>query len=112
MKSKSQFLKGCIRTSVLQLLSEKPMYGYQIATELAKRSEDIFSLGQGTLYPMLYSLEKKNLIKTSHTEFLDNGRKRLYYTITESGFEMLEENKLTWFEVVRAMQLVLGTNYG
>ncbi|WP_372365279.1 PadR family transcriptional regulator [Candidatus Uabimicrobium sp. HlEnr_7] len=111
MNSRSQFLKGCMRTSVLHMLSKKPMYGYEITTELAKQSENIFVLGQGTLYPMLYSLEKKKLIEASHEKILKNGRKRLYYKITDAGLEMLAENKDTWLEVVHGMRLVLGLNH-
>ena len=59
MKSRAQYRKGCARTLVLKILSERPMYGYEIATMLAQRSENIFSLGQGTLYPLLYSLEER-----------------------------------------------------
>ena len=44
---------------MLELLRERPMYGYEIASALKARSEGIFALGQGTLYPLLYSLEEK-----------------------------------------------------
>src|SRR5215471_16445464 len=41
--SRSQFLKGCARTLVLRLLTQRPMYGYEIATALAHRSDGIFA---------------------------------------------------------------------
>ena len=44
------------------------MYGYEIATALGARSDGIFALGQGTLYPLLYSLESKGLIRVSREE--------------------------------------------
>ena len=47
MSRKTQFLKGCTRTIVLKVLSERPMYGYEIASVLSERSESIFDLGQG-----------------------------------------------------------------
>jgi len=108
METKSQFLKGCARTLVLQLLGEKPMYGYELAVELSSRSGGIFALGQGTLYPLLYSLESKGMIRMTREEFsADQGRKRRYYALTPRGRAELEANIVTWKEIVRGMRLVL-----
>ena len=108
MGSQAQYRKGCARTLVLKILSERPMYGYEIATTLAKRSEDIFSLGQGTLYPLLYSLEKKGLICVDREmRYEKNGRKRLYYKLTSRGAESLAEDLATWSDIVKGMALVL-----
>jgi PadR family transcriptional regulator, regulatory protein PadR len=110
MESKSQFLKGCARTLVLQLLAERPMYGYELAAELDRRSAGIFALGQGTLYPLLYSLETKGLIRVSREEFsADQGRKRRYYAVTPKGKAELESNVVTWKEIARGMRLVLDS---
>jgi PadR family transcriptional regulator, regulatory protein PadR len=106
---KTQFLKGCARTLVLQLLAERPMYGYELATELDRRSNGIFALGQGTLYPLLYSLQAKGLIRVAREETSpDQGRKRRYYTVTASGRMELESNLFTWQEIARGMKRVLG----
>ncbi len=112
MAVKTQFLKGCARTLVLKVLSERPMYGYEIARELARRSENIFELGQGTLYPMLYSLENKGFIRMSGEEKdPETGRRRMYYALTEKGQEALAEDLDTWKAVERGMGLVLGEAY-
>lgn len=109
MENKAQFLKGCARTLVLQLLAERPMYGYELAGELQRRSEGAFALGQGTLYPLLYSLEKKRLIRVSREEISsDAGRVRRYYALTAAGRAELESNLITWREIARGMKLVLG----
>jgi PadR family transcriptional regulator, regulatory protein PadR len=108
MENKSQFLKGCARTLVLQLLAERPMYGYELAGALDRRSEGIFALGQGTLYPLLYSLESKGLIRVTREESSpDQGRKRRYYAPTPKGRAELESNVLTWREIARGMRLIL-----
>ncbi|MBN2132035.1 MAG: helix-turn-helix transcriptional regulator [Sedimentisphaerales bacterium] len=108
MDSRVQYRKGCVRTLVLELLSRRPMYGYEIATTLALRSEQVFSIGQGTLYPLLYSLEKKGLIRTSREERDPaGGRRRLYYELTPKGKRSLEKDLETWSEIVRGMTLVL-----
>ena len=109
MGSRSQFLKGCARVVVLKVLSERPMYGYEIATILAERSDGILKLGQGTLYPLLYSLEEKGLIGVS-SERRDRrtGRRRLYYKLTARGRKALEDDVATWASIERGMTLVLG----
>lgn len=47
---------------LLQLLSEKDMYGYEIMETLRERSENVFELKAGTLYPLLHSMELKNYL--------------------------------------------------
>jgi PadR family transcriptional regulator, regulatory protein PadR len=112
METKSQFLKGCARTLVLQLLVERPMYGYELAAELDRRSSGIFALGQGTLYPLLYSLETKGQIRVTREEFsADQGRKRRYYALTPRGRSELETSIVTWKEIARGMRLVLESSH-
>jgi PadR family transcriptional regulator, regulatory protein PadR len=110
MDSRVQYRKGCLRTLVLKLLSRRPMYGYEIATTLAEQSEQVFSLGQGTLYPLLYSLEKQGLIRAGKEEKdPQTGRRRLYYELTPKGKQSLEKDLDTWSEMVKGMTLVLRT---
>jgi PadR family transcriptional regulator PadR len=112
LENKAQFLKGCARTLVLGMLRERPMYGYEISIALGARSEGIFALGQGTLYPLLYSLEGKGLIRVSREEETPGaGRRRCYYALTPAGIAELEANLLTWREITRGMKLVLGARY-
>jgi PadR family transcriptional regulator PadR len=112
VESKTQFIKGCARTLVLQLLAERPMYGYELAVELQNRSKGIFDLGQGTLYPLLYSLEGKGFIRVWREEFSsDQGRLRRYYALTPPGQKELKSNLLTWSEIARGMRLVLGESH-
>jgi PadR family transcriptional regulator PadR len=110
MESKSQFLKGCARTAVLNLLGQRPMYGYEIATALSKQSGGVLELGQGTLYPLLYSLEKKGLIRVAREEDAPGaGRRRCYYQLTPAGRAELADNLATWRDLVRGMRLILGS---
>ena len=53
MKFESQLLKGVAPVVVLEILSRGPMYGYELGQAIAQRSENILSLGKGTLYPLL-----------------------------------------------------------
>lgn len=88
------------------------MYGYELAAALAERSEDVFALGQGTLYPLLYSLEAKGLIEVAREDKAPgSGRRRRYYRLTKSGRAELEGGLATWRDIARGMRLVLGARY-
>jgi len=88
MKFESQLLKGIAPVVVLQILSRGEMYGYELAGAIEKRSEEILTLGKGTLYPLLYNLEARRLVRARY-ETTKNGRKRRYYSITGKGKEYL-----------------------
>ena len=53
-KYERQMKKGVLDMLVLKLLESEPRYGYQIIQELKDKSGDVFSLKDGTLYPILY----------------------------------------------------------
>ncbi|MBQ2985560.1 MAG: helix-turn-helix transcriptional regulator, partial [Clostridia bacterium] len=68
---------------ILKLLENQDMYGYQMIEELARRSDDTFSLKAGTLYPLLHDLEKEGAIHCC--EGSAAGRIRKYYSLTKAG---------------------------
>ena len=86
---------GSTTMLVLALLKEKEMYGYQIIEELEQRSNNVFQMKEGTLYPILHTLEKENLV-TAQDRSAANGRTRRYYCITAQGLKALEEKKAEW----------------
>ena len=51
-----ELLKGSTATMILSLLATEPMYGYQMTKTLEERSNQIFTLKEGTLYPLLHNL--------------------------------------------------------
>ena len=83
MKFESQLLKGIAPVVVLEILSRGQMYGYELSQAIEQRSGEILTLGKGTLYPLLYNLEAKKLIKGKWGK-TDSGRKRRYYSITSN----------------------------
>ena len=70
---------------ILHLLAERDMYGYEMVTELAGRSNEVFQLKEGTLYPLLHRLEKEGSV--SAYEEKKEGRVRRYYRLTRKGGE-------------------------
>lgn len=92
---------------LLNLLENHDMYGYQMIKELEKQSENIFSLKEGTLYPLLHSLEQQEAI-TSYEKAAENGRMRKYYHLTEDGKQILLEKKKEWDTYQNAVNKVMG----
>lgn len=92
---------------LLKLLENHDMYGYQMIKELEMQSEDIFSLKEGTLYPLLHLLEQQEAI-TSYEKIAENGRMRKYYHLTEDGKRILLQKKKEWDTYQKAVNKVMG----
>lgn len=92
---------------VLALLKGREMYGYQIIEELDRRSEHVFQMKEGTLYPVLHGLEKDRLV-TAREAVTDKGRTRRYYAVTEKGLRVLEEKEKEWQTFSRAVTAILA----
>ncbi len=107
MRFESQLLKGIGPAVVLEVLSRGEMYGYQLSEAIENRSENVLTLGKGTLYPLLYNLEAKKLIKGKWQES-ENGRKRRYYSVTGKGKVELARQKQQLSDLRRGLDLVFG----
>ena len=90
---------------ILHLLAERDMYGYEMVTELAGRSNEVFQLKEGTLYPLLHRLEKEGSV--SAYEEKKEGRVRRYYRLTRKGGEKLRERTEAWETYSGAVNAVL-----
>lgn len=62
MRIDKSLLTGSTALLILKLLDQSDMYGYQMIEELSKQSKNVFTLKAGTLYPLLHSLEQKDLL--------------------------------------------------
>ena len=102
-KVESDLVRGAAPAAVLQLLSRRPMYGYEIVGLLRDESAGALALGQSTLYPLLYNLESKGYI-TSDERASDTGRVRRYYSITPAGRRALKSQREQW----QALSSALG----
>jgi len=100
-------LTGSTTMLILKLLDGTDMYGYQMIDELSKQSNNVFKLKAGTLYPLLHTLEQKDLL-TSYEETADNARVRKYYRITKKGRKHLHEKKEEWKTYTAAVNDLLG----
>lgn len=101
------FIRSDIKVLLLSLLSKKNMYGYQLIKELQEMSNNYFILKEGSLYPLLHSLEQDNLI-TSYWEETENQRKKKYYSLTENGKKVLNDEKKEWKTYFNYVNKIIG----
>lgn len=99
-------VSGSMAMMILRLLSEKDMYGYEMIDTLRQRSQNVFELKAGTLYPLLHNLEEKYFLTSYEQEVL--GKTRKYYRITKEGKRHLEQKRSEWQEYSRAVTNVLA----
>ena len=99
--------RGSTQVLVLSLLAEEPMYGYQIAKELERRSEGYFDFKEGTLYPLLHRMEKEGLVR-GEWQVVEKGPSRKYYAITPEGRKVLEKSAAEWTIFSQRLLKILG----
>src|ERR671933_3079688 len=90
-QSQSGMKVGAVSLWLLILLSERPMYGYEIIKELEKRFAGYWKPKTGTIYPALEKLEQTELV-TSQVEFRDGEPDRKHYALTEKGQSELAQS--------------------
>lgn len=106
MPIEKSLISGSTSMLLLRLLSEKDMYGYEMIEALNQKSNNVFSLKAGTLYPLLHSLEEKNCLTSYERDA--GGKTRKYYTITGEGRRYLKNKQEEWKEYAAAVVDVLG----
>ena len=106
MAQRRDLMKGNTDSLLLYLISQQPMYGYQIIKELERKSQGYFRFKEGTLYPALHRLERAGLI-LGKWQVQPGGRQRRYYHITDKGHYTLAEKRNQWQDFLAAMNLVL-----
>jgi PadR family transcriptional regulator PadR len=98
---------GSTTMLILKLIEQVDMYGYQMIESLAKRSNNIFALKAGTLYPLLRNLEEQGFV-SSYEKNVDTARVRKYYSITPKGKGQLEAKQKEWNTFISAVNQVLS----
>lgn len=105
MAVEKSLISGSTSMLLLGLLAEKDMYGYEMIETLEHRSNHMFDLKAGTLYPLLHSLEAKQLLASYERE--ESGKRRKYYSITKEGKKFLSQRKKEWQEYIEAVNQVM-----
>ena len=105
-KGNPSFLNGVPELLVLELLSRREMYGYELVKAIQEQSESAFSFGEGCIYPYLHYLESAKFVSSRRATA--EGRSRLYYRITPKGEKRRSELAGEWNRVTKGVALLLG----
>jgi transcriptional regulator len=97
--------KGSAEVLILGTLEERARHGYEIARLIESQSSGMIVLHSATLYPTLYRLEKRGLIRGRWVE-KPGQRRRRYYRITAAGRAALREQRSSWHRFVEALTRV------
>lgn len=93
-----QLKKGVLEMLVLQLICEKPTYGYELLSRLKEQSGSRFTLKEGTLYPILYRLEDDGMITARWSQGEGRTAPKKIYEATESGRAENIRRRMVWVE--------------
>ena len=108
-KDKGDILQGTLDMLVLKALQLEPMHGWGITERIEHWSDSVLQLGQGTLYPALYRLERQGLIESAW-HVTENNRRARYYELTPAGRRALGEEVERWRRFATALELILHTS--
>lgn len=103
----SDVLQGTLDLIVLKALSLGAMHGWGISQRIQQGSRDALQIGQGSLYPALYRLERQGMVKTRWGT-TENNREAKYYTLTAAGERALKSELAGWRRYREAVDLFIA----
>jgi PadR family transcriptional regulator PadR len=105
MKPLDQLRKGSTLLAVLAGLERGEVYGYGVRREVHRKTNGIFGLNEGALYPLLHSLKRRGLVRVRREKV--RGRWRKYYRITERGRDLVRWRR-DWEQLRKVVDVLLG----
>ncbi|MFD1040157.1 PadR family transcriptional regulator [Virgibacillus byunsanensis] len=99
-------MRGSIDILLLSLVAKNDTYGYEMVKNLKQSSNELYNMSEGTLYPALKRMEKKDWIE-SYWGDSETGGRRKYYKITDKGKKELDTKLNEWFEVNNLINVCL-----
>lgn len=98
--------KGATKFSILAILRDGDMYGYELRHEFETRTQGVMTLTEGNAYPTLHSMESDGFV-TSYWKDSESGLPpRKYYHLTEKGLSLLNEMIPEWSRYTDAMNSI------
>jgi len=104
--TQAQMRKGVLEFCILSIISQGEIYPSDI---IMKMKEAKLIVVEGTLYPLLTRLKNAGLLAYSWVES-NAGPPRKYYKLTPLGDEFLKELRVTWAELVSAVNQTAKQN--
>lgn len=102
----ADILQGTLDLLILKTVALESMHGWGIAQRIQQISNEVLQVQQGSLYPALYRLERKRLIKAAWGAS-ENNRRAKYYSLTKTGRAQLEREQAEWERLSSAVALIL-----
>lgn len=103
----SDVIRGYTDTIILAQLKKGDSYGYEINKNIQRLTNNAFEMKEATLYTTFRRLEDAGYI-ISYWGDENVGARRRYYTITEKGLKLYEENHQDWFMIKEMIDNLLG----
>jgi DNA-binding PadR family transcriptional regulator len=107
MAPNPELMKGISQVLVMQALTGEARSGLEILDVISTRSESAVAIPQGTIYPLLYRLEKQGLLR-AHWRPGDGSRRERVYELTDKGRRTLARSRRECLQLADAMRLLLG----
>ena len=99
-----QLKKGVLEMLVLEIVCEKPAYGYEMLSLLKEKSGGLFALKEGTMYPILYRLEDEGLIEAAWLTGEGRASPKKMYQATDCGRKEQARRRQLWGSVVQTVE--------
>jgi transcriptional regulator len=104
---RADFLQGTLDLLILKSLLLAPLHGWGISKRIRQLSQDVLQVNQGSLYPALYRLEERGLVK-SDWALSEEGRRAKFYRLTAAGRARVTTEQREWRRFVAAVEQVLA----
>ena len=108
VRQKADLLQGTLDMLILKALSTGPMHGYGVGQRITQLAEEMLTVEEGSLYPALYRLEERGLVKSDWGKS-ENNRRARFYTLTAAGRKRLGVEEENWRLLVLAIGKVMRT---
>jgi transcriptional regulator len=102
----TSLLPGTLELIVLQLLQAEPTNGYDLTLRIQATTNEVLNVNAGSLYPALYRLERRGLLRATWGES-ESGRRVKVYAVTATGRKQLAEERENWERFAGALAAVL-----
>lgn len=106
MGDRADLLQGTLDLLILKSLLLAPLHGWGISKRIRQLSSDVLQVNQGSLYPALYRMEDRGLVK-AEWGVSDEGRRAKFYRLTAAGKKRVTDEQHEWRRFVLAVEQVL-----
>ena len=104
--TRTDLLQGTLDLLVLRVLKSGEMHGWGIADRIQLVSQNVLSVGEGSLYPALYRLQSQGWIESEWGQS-DNNRRARFYRLTRTGRKQLDVEQASWDRVSLAISEIM-----